>query len=178
MNDIKMDKKDFFCFGKIIKPHGVKNKFQAILNTNKSEHFENIEIIFVEIDKTLIPYFINNIQISGKQAIIELLDVDFDTITNLLVGLSIFLPNELLPKLPENEFHSHEVEGFTVHDKEKGNIGIIEEVLDMEYQEIFKINFNDKEILIPVVEDIVKKIDRKNRRIDIEAPDGLIDIYL
>ena len=173
-----MDKKDFFYFGKIIKTHGVKNEFQAILDINNPEYYENIEIIFIDIDNTLIPYFITNIRISGKQAIIELLDVDFNTITNLLVGSSIFLQNKLLPKLPENKFHSHEIEGFTVYDKEKGNIGIIEEVVDMEYQEILKINFDDKEILIPVVDDIVKKVDKKKRRIEIEAPDGLIDIYL
>ena len=173
-----MDKKDFFYFGKIIKPHGVKNEFLAILDTNNPEHFQNIEVIFVEIDNTLIPYFINNIRITGKQAIIELIDVDFDTITKLLVGLSLFLPKELLPKLPGNQFHSHELEGFSVHDKEKGNIGYIEKVVDMDYQAILKINFNDKEILIPVVDEIVKKVDRKNKRVEIEAPDGLIDIYL
>ena len=173
-----MEKKDFFYFGKITKPHGVKNEFQAIIDTNKPEHFENIEVIFIEIDKALIPYFVNNIRISGRQAIIKLLDVEFETITNLLVGLSIFLPNDLLPKLPENKFHPHEIKGFNVYDKEKGNIGFVEEIVDMGYQEILKIIFNDKEILIPVVEDIVKKIDRKNKRIEIEAPDGLIDIYL
>lgn len=173
-----MDKKDFFYFGKIIKPHGVKNEFLAILDINNPEHFQNIEIIFIEIDNTLIPYFITNMRISEKQAIIELIDVDFDMITKLLVGSSIFLPKELLPKLPENQFHPHEVEGFSVHDKEKGNIGFIEEVVDMDYQAIFKINFNNKEILIPVVDDIIKKIDKKNKRIEIEAPDGLIDIYL
>ncbi len=173
-----MNKKDFFYFGKIIKPHGVKNEFLTILDTNNPEHFKNIEIIFVEIDNTLIPYFINNIRITGKQAIIELQDVNFDMITELLVGSSLYLQKELLPKLPGNQFHSHELEGFSVHDKEKGNIGYIEEVVDMDYQALLKINFNDKEILIPVVEDIVKKIDRKNKRIEIEAPDGLIDIYL
>ena len=173
-----MNKKDFFYFGKIIKPHGVKNKFLAILDTNNPEHYRNIEIIFIEIDNTLIPYFINHIRISGKQAIIELKDVDIDVITKLLVGSSLFLQKELLPKLSGNQFHSHELEGFSVHDKEKGNIGFIEEVVDMDYQAILKINFNDKEILIPVVDDIIKKIDRKNKRVEIETPDGLIDIYL
>ena len=173
-----MNKKDFFYFGKIIKPHGVKNEFLSILDTNNPEHFQNIEIIFVEIDNTLIPYFINNIRISGKQAIIELQNVNFDMITKLLVGSSLFLQKELLPKLPGNQFHSHELEGFSVYDKEKGNIGFVEEVVDMDYQAILKINFNDKEILIPVADEIIKKVDRKNKHIEIEAPDGLIDIYL
>lgn len=173
-----MDKKDFFYLGKIIKPHGVKNEFQAILDINNPEHFQNIEVVFIEIDNTLIPYFITNIRILGKQAIIKLLDVDFDVITKLLVGSSIFLPKELLPKLPGNQFHSYELEGFSVYDKDKGNIGFVEEVIDMDYQSILKINFNDKEILIPVADEIVKKIDRKNKHVEIEAPDGLIDIYL
>ena len=34
---------------------------------------------------------------------------------------------------------------------------------------------NGKEILIPYIEDVVKKIDVTNKRIDIEVMEGLID---
>ncbi len=36
----------------------------------------------------------------------------------------------------------------------------------------------DKEILIPVVDPVIKKVDRDQRTIFIEAPKGLIDLYL
>ena len=37
---------------------------------------------------------------------------------------------------------------------------------------------NDKEILVPAIDEIFEKIDRENKTIYINAPDGLIDIYL
>lgn len=41
-----------------------------------------------------------------------------------------------------------------------------------------QIDFNGKEILIPAVDEFFKEIDRQNKTIYIEAPEGLIDIYL
>ena len=37
---------------------------------------------------------------------------------------------------------------------------------------------NDKEILIPIIDQVIKKVDRKEKKMFIEAPNGLIDLYL
>jgi len=83
-----------------------------------------------------------------------------------------------LPKLKGNSFYYHEIIGFTVIDEKHGNIGVIEKVLDNQHQDIFSIKKENKEILIPVADEIIKKVDRKNKVIEIEAPDGLIEIYI
>jgi len=51
-------------------------------------------------------------------------------------------------------------------------------VLDNHQQALLQVRFGEKEILIPAVDQIMKEIDRKKKIIYIEAPDGLIEIYL
>jgi 16S rRNA processing protein RimM len=40
------------------------------------------------------------------------------------------------------------------------------------------VSFNEKEILIPLVDEVILKVDRKKKELHIRAPEGLIDIYL
>lgn len=107
---------------------------------------------------------------------------DFEDLTpqeaQALAGHDLYLPLDLLPELTGNQFYFHEVTGFKVIDVEKGEIGIIQSIIEYPAQPLFSIMNGDKEILIPVIDPIIKKVDREQRTITIEAPNGLIDLYL
>ena len=68
--------------------------------------------------------------------------------------------------------------GFTVTDHEKGAIGSVSGIMETAQHPILEVEFEGKTILIPWVKEIVKKIDVGARSIEVEAPDGLIDLYL
>jgi 16S rRNA processing protein RimM len=68
--------------------------------------------------------------------------------------------------------------GFTIHDTNHGELGPVEEVLDLPMQQVFRILKGECEILIPAVESIILSIDREARTVQIKAPEGLIDLYL
>jgi 16S rRNA processing protein RimM len=84
----------------------------------------------------------------------------------------------LLPKLTGNKFYFHEVIGFTVVDVSFGNVGTIVHINDKAAQPLFEIDSNGKEIFIPMIDDFIKKVDRKNKKIEVETPEGLIELYL
>jgi 16S rRNA processing protein RimM len=84
----------------------------------------------------------------------------------------------LLPPLTGNRFYYHEVKGYTVMDKNFGNAGIVEEVLEYPHQAVLRVLLRNKEILIPITDDIVLDVDREKRIIHTEAPEGLIELYL
>ena len=84
-----------------------------------------------------------------------------------------------LAPLSGNKFYFHEVINFEVIDGVKGNIGKIKQILDYPTQAIFEIiNAENKEILIPITDEIISKVDRANQKIEIATPEGLIDLYL
>ena len=84
-----------------------------------------------------------------------------------------------MPQLTGNKFYYHEVVGFKVIDATKGDIGEIFNVLELPQQAVLEIkNKQEKEILIPITDQIIKTVNRAEKIIEIDAPEGLIDIYL
>ena len=48
---------------------------------------------------------------------------------------------------------------------------------DSGHQPLFVIDANGSEILIPVHDDFIKELDRKEQKIHLDLPDGLLDIF-
>ena len=68
--------------------------------------------------------------------------------------------------------------GYSVIDKTYGAIGIIEKILDFPQQAIFQIKYGEHEILIPARDEFIIGVDRLKKQIELDAPQGLIDIYI
>jgi len=83
-----------------------------------------------------------------------------------------------LSKLNGNKFYYHEIIGFQAIDKQFGVIGLITGVNDYTSQHIFEIDHCGKEVLIPINDDIIQKVDRLNKVIYLITPEGLINLYL
>ncbi|MFN2394654.1 MAG: ribosome maturation factor RimM [Bacteroidales bacterium] len=175
-----MQKEKCFYLGKIIKPLGYKGEVVIYIDTDDPEEYKNIDSVFIDIRGRLVPFFVERTELRNKnnQLTIKFHDIDNEEDALSISGSEIFLPLDLLPHLEGNAFYFHEIEGFDVTDREKGNIGKISKVLDHRGNPLFEIRFMDKEILIPVKDDFIEKVDKKNRMIYIKAPEGLIDIYL
>ncbi|WP_318309328.1 ribosome maturation factor RimM [Flagellimonas crocea] len=95
----------------------------------------------------------------------------------LLIGSELYLPLTILPPLKDNKFYFHEVIGFTVLYKGHRD-GVTESINNSASQDLFEIKKGDKELLIPVSDDIIKKVDRENKTIFVKTPEGLVDLYL
>ena len=67
--------------------------------------------------------------------------------------------------------------GYTIIN-EREILGEILEVIEQPHQLLCRIELKNKEVLIPVNESFLKKIDHKKKQIMMELPDGLIDVYL
>jgi 16S rRNA processing protein RimM len=80
--------------------------------------------------------------------------------------------------LEGNKFYFHEVIGFEVEDEEKGRIGVIEGVYENTRTPLLSIMFNGKEILMPVIDEVILDVNREAKLMKIKAPQGLIDLYI
>jgi len=177
-----MNVEECYYLGYTSKSHGKHGELIAKIDVDIPEEYNNLESVLVRMnktDKTLIPFFISQAQIQNNGTLrFKFEDVNDIVEAKHLVGKELYLPLNTLPKLTGNQFYFHEVMGFTIIDDQKGNIGEIFNVLDNPQQAIFEIKFKDKEILIPVTDDIIKNVDRATKTIEISAPEGLIDVYL
>jgi 16S rRNA processing protein RimM len=174
-----MKKEDCYLAGKIIRTHGVKGDVQIFLDVDDPKRYKKMKSLLVEKNGGLISYDVTKVSILNNIAIVHLAGIDTMTKAEELLKCEVYLPLAFLPPLTEeNNFYLHEVINYKVIDKEKGEIGIFEKVFELPGQNIAQIKQGDKEILIPVIKKFIERIDRKEKTLYLDLPDGLLDVYL
>ncbi|WP_318343867.1 ribosome maturation factor RimM [Flagellimonas baculiformis] len=174
-----MRKEDCFYLGKVVSKYSFKGEVLVKLDTDEPEIYENMESVFVSLGNNLVPFFIDRCRLHKS----NLLRIDFEEVkdeptADKLIGTELYLPLTLLPPLSGNKFYFHEVIGFTMMDGVHGDIGIIKAINDSASQDLFEVDKNGKELLIPVSDEIITKVDRKTRTIHVNTPEGLVELYL
>ncbi len=174
-----MLKKDCFYLGIIAKKYSFKGELIIKLDTDEPDLYQDLEYVLIEQNKVLIPFFIekSNLQ-KGNSLRVQFEEVNDEADADTLLKKAVYLPLEFLPKLTGNKFYFHEVIGFTIEDIRLGDVGIITSINDHTAQALFEIKKGDVEILIPMIDEFIKKIDRKNKKVIMETPEGLLEMYL
>lgn len=174
-----MHKKDCFYLGKIAKKFSFKGEVLAYLDTDEPELYENLESVLVECNKQLVPFFIENCSLHKNDFLrIRFEDVNDEAEADAIIGNALYLPLKMLPKLSGNKFYFHEVIGFEIEDKRLGVFGIIQSINDSSAQPLFEVLNGDVEILIPMIDQFLVKVDRENKKIIMDLPEGLVEMYL
>ena len=174
-----MRKEECFYLGKIVSKYSFKGEVLVKLDTDDPEIYENMESVFVSLGNNLVPFFIKRCRLHKS----SLLRIDFEEVksesdADRIMGLGLYLPLTQLPKLTGDKFYYHEVIGFTILDAIHGDIGIIQSINDSTPQALFEVQKEDKQLLIPINDDIIKKVDRENKVIEVTTPEGLVELYL
>lgn len=174
-----MRKEDCFYLGKIVSKYSFKGEVLVKIDTDEPELYDNMESVFVSLRNNLVPFFITKCRLHKSQLLrIDFEDVNSDDDADKVMGSKLYLPLSFLPKLKGNKFYFHEVIGFTVIDNTHGDIGIIQSINDTTSQALFEILKGDKQLLIPINDDIIIKVDRESKIISVTTPEGLVDLYL
>ena len=174
-----MRKEDCFYLGKIAKKFSFKGEVLIYLDTDEPELYENMESVFVEFNKNLVPFFIENSSLHKNDFLrVQFEDVDSEEEADSILNCAVYLPLSMLPKLEGNQFYFHEVIGFEIEDKRLGVFGKILSINDTTAQPLFEVVNGEVEMLIPMVDHFLVKIDRENKKVVMDLPEGLVEMYL
>ncbi|MCK7589137.1 ribosome maturation factor RimM [Subsaxibacter sp. CAU 1640] len=174
-----MNKEDCFYLGKIVKKYSFKGEVLIKLDTDEPEIYDNLESVFLELRGNLVPFFIESSKFHKSELLrVKFEDVDSEQDADAILKSDLYLPLEFLPKLEDDKFYFHEIIGFQVEDVNFGTVGIIKSINDSTSQSLFEIDRDGTEILIPMNDDFIKKVDKKKKVITVDTPEGLIDLYL
>jgi len=171
-----------FYLGYISKTIGTKGELALKLDVDSPSSYTQLQALFLQIhpkDQQLVPYFIVKSQLLENGSLRFAVEgVNDQASAKNLVGKSVFLPLELLPKLKEDQFYFHEIVGFEVTDTNKGKLGKVAKVLEYSTSNVLSIPVGEKEILIPISDDTIEKVDKSQKTLLVNCPEGLIDLYL
>lgn len=173
-----MDKSELFYFGKVMKTHGISGGVSIKVECDHQNVYRKVKYMLLENKKGFIPYFIQSIVFKADKAYVDFVDVDTVEKARELMGKEIYLPLELLPKLDEHQFYFHEIKGFMLLDVKTGEVGCVNDIIEYPTQCVLQVFKDRKEILVPAQKELIRKVDRKNKTILVDVPEGLIDMYM
>ncbi len=164
--------------GFVQKPHGIHGELVIRFQEEYYETLEECSTLFLEIDHLLVPFFIDEKGLrfkSGEAVIAQLLWVDTDKKAKDLCGLSVYIDNDDLIEF-EDEMSAHALVGFQLFDETLGRIGEITEVNDFSGNVLLSVEYQGKEAMVPLNEDLIVRLDEEKREIELRIPDGLFDL--
>ena len=175
-----MNREDCYILGKVTKAQGYRGKVICFLDTDLPERYSKLESVLLEDGHELVPFFIEQISVEDKgKAIVKFSDVDTEEAALAIVNQNLWLPLSSLPDLGPNKFYFHEVPGFKVIDKEtQQHLGEVKEVLEYPRNELLQVMQGETEILIPIRDPFIFKVDKGNKEITVDLPQGYLDAFL
>jgi 16S rRNA processing protein RimM len=172
-----LDGKELVAVGRLAKTHGRHGEIAVDLLTDFPDRFSALERVFVEGDAVEAPRRVESVRFHKGRPLLKLEGVSGIGDAEALRGREIRVPVDELVPLPGGTFYHFQIRGLSVADRSRGEIGVVEDVLETGGTDVLVVRGRDgAETLVPLCEEIVTKIDPANGRIEIEAPEGLVSL--
>ncbi len=174
----KMIKREsVYKIGVIGKPHGVRGELQFRFTDDVFDRCE-AEYLVLDMEGILVPFFMEEYRFrSDEVALMKFCDIDTEERARELTGTEVYFPRAMAEE-SSDDLSWAQIIGFSLIDSTSGKVvGEITSVDETTINLLFEVKTeSDVELLIPANEDLIKRLDAKQRSIEIEIPDGLLDL--
>ena len=177
------ENEDWLVIGVITSSHGVAGKLNIKSLSDFNERFTKPGTRWIQkYNEEPIPFKLTSgFQKPGKDSfIISLEGIKNRNEADNLKQYKLLVKSNDMPKLKDNEFHLNQLLNLDVKLLVESEIKVIGKVVDLITENnnliVIRLNQNNKDVLIPFVKEIVTKIDRKNKYLVINPPQGLLDL--
>ena len=169
---------EYFKIGKFVSAFGVKGELILKHNLGKKTALKGLQAFFIEERKgCFIPWFIESIRIKTPDEVyVQLSDVTTREAAAKLTQKEVWLPDADFKKFSAKSSPLNLL-GYAVIESGK-TLGTILEVIEQPHQLLCRIEIEGKEVLIPLHEGTLLKMDQKKRQAIVQLPEGLLEIYL
>jgi len=165
---------DLVEIGRLVKIHGLKGRLKAV-------SFVESETLLDELDEIIIrpekgpekTYRVKAVQPQNKTFFIELEGINDPDSAGELVGSGIFISVDMLEDLPEDEYYWHEIIGLKVITESGDYLGAVSSIFPAGSADVYVVSGGVREILLPAIDDVIRKIDLESGEIVVRLPEGL-----
>ena len=162
--------------GTVVSKHGYKGDIKISVSSNNLDTFPDLKYLFIDLYGCFIPFKIENVRSFSKNVlIVKLKEIRSEDEVNEVIHKNIYVDSAEMESNIDSGFFYNDLINFEVITDSK-KIGRIENINSKLPQPVFEIIYDSRKVLIPIHEDLIKKIDKKNRIIYLDIPNGLLEI--
>ncbi len=166
-------KKEKIELGKVVKAVGIKGEVKLLSYSDDPYRFNRLKTILVgELETS-----VNKVRVKDRQPIVKLEGIEDRNRAEELIGSPVFMWAEDLEKLPKGQYYIRDLIGSFVYDKKLGYIGKVEEVYTDRPQQLYRLSSTEYgEVFFPWVKDFIISVDLEKKEINVDLPEGILDI--
>lgn len=167
---------DFIVIGQIKNTHGIKGQIKVMPFTDFPERFRKMEKVWVEQrDGSTKEYEIEDVKYQKQWILLKLSGVEDMTTAESMKGLQLVITRENVFPLPEDSYYIFDLVGCQVFEGQE-LLGPVKEVIQTGSNDVYVVEYNNSELLIPALKWVVLSVDIENKRIEVALPKGLKEL--
>lgn len=163
---------EFSSIGFFTKTHGVKG--HLILREEADFEVEGLTAFFIEADGSKAPYFIEEMNDAAQGLIVKLEEVDTVEAARAFLKKTVYVDSRFIIETEEEGSYLD----YEVIDERLGSLGKVSGTSDNGQQDLLSLTYQNHEIILPLADELILRIDDAAKIIWYKAPEGLIEIYL
>jgi 16S rRNA processing protein RimM len=162
--------------GYIAGSHGLHGALRVRTDNPDSTTLGALERLFVETATGRREFKVLSVSaLGGGHQRVVLEGIDDADAAQALRGGAVMVTAADLPPLKEGEFYYFQIAGAEVILTDGRRLGTIEDIMPTGGHDVWVVRDGQREVLVPVIADVVKAMDLEARRVTIEAVPGLLD---
>jgi 16S rRNA processing protein RimM len=165
---------DFLLIGRVAGAHGIKGALKIFSFAESPSVFDSGSLIHLRGhrggEKS---YTIRWVRPHGRGVLLSFEGIDDRTKAESLIGAELFIEKELLPELEAGTHYWFDIVGLSVFTKDAEYIGQITSIIPTGSNDVYVVQDEGKEILVPALESVVIDIDLEKKRMTVDLPEGL-----
>ena len=159
--------------GRVVKTQGIRGQMRVSSGDLKT--FSRGRKLYVKNQEGGVRIFtVESSRLRKEVLVLSLAGVKKIEEAEQLLGCSVYVQKEDLEALPPDEFYWHDLRGLRVNTEEGAFLGTLEEVLATGSNDVFVVKKNGKEILIPATDEVVVRVDPREKIMTIRLLEGLL----
>ena len=167
---------DWVTIAKVTRPHGVAGEVKALPLTDFPERFSKLGTAYLEFkDGTTREVGLERARHRPPFVILKFAQVDSASEAEALRNSFLVIGRDQTVELPPDRFYDFELTGLRVETEAGEQVGLITDVLHFPANDVYVVERDKQEILVPAIRDVVTEIDVNAGCMRIKALDGLLE---
>lgn len=161
--------------GQIVNTFGIKGMVKVKPFTDDIKRFDKLEKVYVENKEGKKEYQIEEVKYHKNMVLIKFKEIENPEEANLLRESYLVIDRDTQEPLEEGTYYIVDMIGLEVYTDEGENLGILEDIFNTGSNDIYVVkNELGKQILLPAIKDVIKKVDMENKKVTVHLIPGLI----
>ncbi|NLW07000.1 MAG: ribosome maturation factor RimM [Clostridia bacterium] len=168
--------KERIVVGRIAAPHGIRGELKVIPLTDFPQRFRPGTRLFIQQGEKTIPTKVTRARHTGSHIILKLAEINDANQAEAVQGAVLQVEPWEVEPLPEGHYYHFQLIGSQVFTVAKDYLGNLTDILTTGANDVYVVRNEDgREILIPALKSVVRRVDLAKKELYVELPPGLLD---